>query len=208
MLVKQMVEDLDTPAQLKVPAEFTLLKRLRHETREVHEALENQLALTNPQLTLEQYRETLERFYAFYRPFETDVMPRLTPEWSALFEDRRKLPALISDLEFVGSINSHLFVCPDFPDYSNLLQILGALYVIEGSTLGGQMIARHVREVLGLSENEGLQFFSSYGAEVGPKWKTFRELLQRFSSPDRDPEIIESAKLTFQTLRRCLLESH
>lgn len=181
-----------------------LLQRLRDETREVHESLESQLPLNSATLTLEQYREVLEGFYMFYEPFETEILPRLPEAWSTLFESRHKLQALINDLAFVGSVNAHLNRCPTFPAYADLPQILGALYVVEGSTLGGQLITRHVRQVLGLSENEGLQFFSSYGDEVGSKWRSFRELLQQYSSPGWDDEIVSGARKTFETLQQCL----
>lgn len=184
--------------------ELPLLERLREETRGVHEALERDLPLTNPDLTLAQYRDVLARFYSFYEPFESSVVPTLPDEWLTLYEERHKLQALINDLEFIGCGNDELRRCATFPDYSGVPRILGALYVVEGSTLGGQLITRHVRQVLGLNENEGLQFFSSYGAEVGSRWKSFRSLLQQYSSAETDGQIVEGARVTFATMHTCL----
>ena len=50
---------------------------------------------------------------------------------------------------------------------------LGRMYVMEGSTLGGQYIARHVEETLGLSSGEGNSYFRGYGEATGERWREF-----------------------------------
>ena len=49
-------------------------------------------------------------------------------------------------------------------------------YVLEGATLGGQVIGRHAA-AHGL-DAAGLSFFRSYGADVGPMWRRFCEILE------------------------------
>jgi heme oxygenase len=51
--------------------------------------------------------------------------------------------------------------------------------VLEGATLGGQLIARHVIPLLGLAPDAGAAFFTSYGAEVGARWRSLGEFLRR-----------------------------
>ena len=182
----------------------SVLTRLRTETREVHERLERELDLLSSDLTRESYRTILRRFLSFYLAFEPEVWPRLPGAWSALFADRRKLPALRDDLAVLDGEAAEITACSHRVHYPNLSQILGALYVVEGSTLGGQLIARHVARQLGLRADWGLRFFSSYGPEVGPRWKQFTELLIAESSPGQADEIVEGATQTFKAIGECL----
>jgi heme oxygenase len=51
--------------------------------------------------------------------------------------------------------------------------LIGTLYVIEGSTLGGQVIARHLAEHLGLTATTGARFFTAYGPLIEQRWHEF-----------------------------------
>jgi heme oxygenase len=53
----------------------------------------------------------------------------------------------------------------------------GALYVVEGSALGGQLIARQLSERLGITAERGGAFFAGWGERTGSRWREFRELL-------------------------------
>jgi heme oxygenase len=49
------------------------------------------------------------------------------------------------------------------------------MYVVEGSTLGGQVIQRSI-EAAGLGL-EGLSFLDPYGARTGERWRAFLRIL-------------------------------
>ncbi len=185
-------------------ATSTVLSRLREETREVHEQLERELNLVSPDLSKQSYLAILKRFYSFYSRFEPEVWPRLPPVWSALFAQRRKLPALQDDLAALGVQVKTIKACPHLVRYANLPQIWGALYVTEGSTLGGQIISRHVGRQLGLTADSGLRFFSSYGAEVGSRWKQFTQLLVEEASSEDAGDVVKGAQETFEAISKCL----
>ena len=51
-------------------------------------------------------------------------------------------------------------------------EALGAMYVVEGSTLGGRTIVPHVRRALGSAVPTA--YFSSYGDRTMPMWSSFR----------------------------------
>ena len=51
---------------------------------------------------------------------------------------------------------------------------LGRLYVLEGSTLGGVFIDRHLAALPRLAGLPRLHAFSPYGAETGAMWAAFR----------------------------------
>ncbi len=88
---------------------------------------------------------------------------------------------------------------PILPKLDTEASLLGAMYVMEGSTLGGQLIARHVTRVLGLSDGGGASFFQGHGDRTGPLWKDFCGIL-RGRVPDSDADaVIYSAHAMFQT---------
>ena len=81
--------------------------------------------------------------------------------------------------------------------------LLGAMYVVEGSTLGGQYIARHVEAVLGLAPGQGDAYFRGHREKTGSLW---REILAEIAAvPDEEAsEVIETARRVFGVFGRCL----
>ena len=69
---------------------------------------------------------------------------------------------------------------------TSLAGALGALYVSEGATLGGNVIAPHVRSVLG--PDTPVDFFAPPGVDVVLRWATCRRMLDRLlvTAADRD----------------------
>ena len=92
------------------------------------------------------------------------------------------------------------------PSISGVAEALGCMYVLEGATLGGQIIVRHLRRTLGVEPESGAAFFGSYGAEVGPMWKCFGDVLATYSAahPAEDEIIVATARETFDALDRWL----
>jgi heme oxygenase (biliverdin-IX-beta and delta-forming) len=75
---------------------------------------------------------------------------------------------------------------------------------MEGATLGGQLISRHLEQALGLKDGNGYAFFSSYGQEVGAMWRGFREMLIQQSSTSADDAIVRGATDTFHAMHAWL----
>ena len=118
---------------------------------------------------------------------------------AAFFNDRRKVPKLLADLEFLGyEAADRLPMCRSLPPLDSVPGILGSLYVVEGATLGGQLISRHLERTLGLREGRGYAFFSSYGPQVGSRWRSFRDVLLSCSTEQDDDRIVDSATATFR----------
>ncbi len=63
--------------------------------------------------------------------------------------------------------------------------LLGALYVLEGSTLGGVQIARALKNRVGNGLGNALLFFVGRGERQGAMW---RELVENLSHCDEDDE--------------------
>jgi len=60
------------------------------------------------------------------------------------------------------------------PEIKNTAQAFGALYVIEGSTLGGQIIKKMVQKQLCMEGNNGLSFFDGYREATSDMWQVFK----------------------------------
>jgi len=184
-----------------------LLTELRAATQPMHDALERRLNIADPNLSAERYFRILRRFYGFYAPMESAIAAYGTHPQDWIDADRRKIPLLSSDLESSGMSNreiAHLPHCTYLPGLSNSAGHLGCMYVMEGATLGGQIVSRHVKDHLGLTDAV-TRFFNSYGARVGAMWKSFCGHLEAIenSQAARGP-VIASACATFGALDRWL----
>ena len=85
--------------------------------------------------------------------------------------------------------------------------VLGSMYVVEGSTLGGAIIAREVERRLGLTAETGCAYFRSYGRDTAAMWKSFGAVLLAASSPEADDLIVASAQKTFDVMHDWLCEA-
>src|SRR5690606_25688073 len=85
----------------------------------------------------------------------------------------------------------------DLPEIINHYQALGALYVIEGSTLGGQIICKMLAQQLDRTDFSQMSFFGGYGDQTENMWQKFKQSLdQPVYIPGHDT-IIEAANQTF-----------
>lgn len=181
-----------------------LLDEIKTQTSRIHKRVEADLDILSDTFTLDDYRLLLGRFLGFVRPWEARIRRCLGAE-SGLFEERRKAVRLEQDLRSLGLREEAIegvALCSDLPRIESVESALGSMYVFEGATLGGQVIARRLRSRFGLEA--GSSFFNSYGDEVGPMWKAFRGVLARHSSPAADPIVIEAAVETFDRFGRWL----
>jgi len=186
-----------------------ILRRLRNETSERHAGLEQRLPVIEPRLSRDNYRAILEGFFGYYAPLEVPLCA--SNVWADLpfdFASRRKVPRLEKDLVALGKTAEELTRlprCAELPALDSIPRVLGCLYVIEGATLGGQVITRHLRANLAITPETGGAFFAGYGAATGARWQAFGAMItvaaERFGGQD---EIVASANHTFETLDRWL----
>jgi heme oxygenase (biliverdin-IX-beta and delta-forming) len=190
-----------TPVAVAAPS---ILQRLRFETRDAHAAIEKAIALTDKTLTLRTYRQVLESFYGFYKPVEGAIAAAGMPAWLDVAA-RSKTALLEADLQRLGPQGASVLpLCNSLPPLGTVAQRLGCLYVMEGATLGGMLISRHIRENLGIYPDSGGRFFHGYGSSTAVMWNDFRAGLLSFASvaPQEQDLIIATARATFETLQR------
>ena len=180
----------------------SIIHRLKQDTAAHHKRVERQFRILDPQLSLQRYQEWLMRLYGYYAPFEEQIS-----HWSVSigldWDNRRKTPLLIRDLSYFGILEQQrqgLPICETLPLMTNIAQVFGALYVFEGSTLGGHFIAQHLTKHLQLDVDQGAAFFLPYGSDPRPSWQAFQlRLLEVASTPEQEALILASACNTFDS---------
>lgn len=187
----------------------SILARLKARTAHQHQQTEDGVDLMDDDFSPEDYRKLLVKFYAFYKSYEPKMLEALCEHPIDFnYEERLNAPKLFADLQSLGMTEkeiSDVEAFEDLPALDSAEKIFGSLYVIEGSTLGGQVISRHLKEKFGFDESNGIAFFSSYGTDTGKMWKAFREAITAFAETSDDHEaIIKSANAAFEKIGKAL----
>jgi heme oxygenase len=182
-----------------------VLRFLKEGTAAQHQSVERRVDLANRLRDSGAYADLLGCFHGFYAPLEAALARVTGYETIGLnFDERRKTPALVADLAVLGRTPDQFPRWEAAPVFASLGEALGAMYVVEGATLGGQFIKRAV-ESLGFTPARGCAFFASYGDRVGEMWNAFREALSAYATtPQREVEIVRAATDTFNSLDRWL----
>jgi heme oxygenase len=169
------------------------LAALRAGTRDLHDRTEAAFVLGDAGVTRAVYADVLARLAGYYARAEAALAP-WAPALAAVGLDlaaRRKAPLLRRDLDalgaedtLIGSATRGTAAAPHLPTAAHAL---GVAYVLEGATLGGQLLRRRLGPALGLTPEAGLAFFGAYGADVGPMWRAFTAALDRFDAATPAP---------------------
>ena len=84
----------------------------------------------------------------------------------------------------------------------------GCLYVLDGLTLGGKVIAGHLKRVLPVDERRGRSIFDSYGNDVVRMRSSFLGILGRHRERHGDADVVvPSACQIFASLDRWLADA-
>lgn len=180
-------------------ARADLRSRLRDATREPHERLHGHPGLgaaAAGRLDPAAYGDLLGRLYGFHRRFEAGFADA-PPEMAEAIElhARARSQALARDLGELGQATrvDALPLCQTLPCLTTEPQWLGALYVTEGSTLGGAQIARALAEA-GFASGQR-QFFEAYGERRSAMWRSFLARLDRHADDEQAASDAEQAAL-------------
>lgn len=204
---------------MNTPPSPWLLPLLREKTRDLHERLEQRLQLPHSLKSCEDYCRLLAGFYGFYAPMETFFTehPTIGEDIGLCSESRRKTGCLEADLRFLGYEDRDLQRiprCAVLPTVDSTASALGCAYVLEGATLGGQIIGRHLESHLGFQQGAGLSFFYCYGDATASMWQQFRRVAEAFAYRESMQgkadqiarEATATARATFQCLENWILE--
>ncbi|GGK18529.1 heme oxygenase [Deinococcus malanensis] len=177
-----------------------IMSRLKHSTLAQHLEVEALMPVLHPGLTLPAYAGLLTQIYAAVQPLEAGLQALTLPEPFEL-PARLKTPLLVSDLQAVSGATP----APRPPlRPQGVPEALGVLYVLEGATLGGQVIGRHLNSALGLTPETGAAYFHAYGARTGTMWKAFTQAMNREVPIEAEERVIGGAQTAFEAFRRVL----
>jgi heme oxygenase len=154
----------------------SVIEALRRATAERHRRVEAQVRL-DAEFDVGHYRCVLQCFEAFLARWEACITACLPPRLQHWFSERQRLPLLRLDL---AALSAPPLVLPDKAfelALPSLAAAFGSLYVMEGSALGGQVIARQLARQHGIGAENGGAYFEGQvtarlrnGANSGSFW--------------------------------------
>ncbi|MEZ5366977.1 MAG: biliverdin-producing heme oxygenase [Bryobacterales bacterium] len=180
---------------------------LRAKTAAAHTRLHTHpffAALLHGSLTRETYTAMLSRLLGFHGPLEKELFSaarRLGLE--SIMQGRRRVPDLELDLQDLGVSQSQLDAFPQarFQPIVTKDKFFGTLYVREGSTLGGTVLARSLDRLL--PNHRGRRFLSGHQQD-SKLWRKFLEELELAGTTGILPVLLEGAEETFAAMEAWL----
>ena len=177
--------------------------QLREATREVHERLHGHAgfaAVAAGSIGRGDYRALLLRLLGFHRAFDTVLATAAGQGWSGLDLAARSRSALLAeDLAALGLAGAEIEtapVCTAMFEPAAAAEFMGALYVVEGSALGGRELARALEPRL--PGEAGRHFFLGRGRAGGAQWADFLAELQRLDgAAAAEAGAVRGAQATF-----------
>ena len=175
-----------------------LSEKLKEHTKQHHQLLEKKMVAQMRSITTPQeYAKLLGLFYSFFGGLELSVDKHIDLALLPDYPQRRKSAALAYDLLELSAPLPLFALRNDLPEIRDHIQSIGALYVMEGSTLGGKIIAKMMLQQMNVTEMPGLTFFNGYGEQTMSMWLTFKKSIDTPLSSTEIEIIIKSANDTF-----------
>lgn len=178
-----------------------ILKTLAEETREIHENVENEniaSRIMDHSISLYQYSKLLVDNYIAYSTLENFVIANQNklPEALKQFVGDDKSTALMHDLNNLHEVLPENY--PFDPVDESWPALAGMIYVMEGSMLGGMMMAKNIKKCDALSEIEEQHFFSADPSPKTLRWKQFKEAMSTIDfSEEETRSAVAGAKDAF-----------
>jgi heme oxygenase len=180
------------------PSPSAALHLIRATTTSAHQALEAALAIARPDAGDDTYTRYLEAWLGVLEPLEE---PLWASPWPAEVDPSGragKAEWVKADLAVRGRSERDLRAIPrqrSLPPLASEPERFGVAYVIEGSSLGGQVL---LRRLLPRLETKAARFLEGYRREASAKWRAFVSALGVSLRDPRDAEAAaESARATF-----------
>ncbi|RBQ02512.1 biliverdin-producing heme oxygenase [Pedobacter miscanthi] len=173
-----------------------LSTNIKEATKAEHQNLEKQVVLKLKAIRSNaDYADLLKHFYAYFNHIEASIKPYITESILPDYAQRRNSSYIKADiLELGGDITDLPYTT--VPKIENAVQALGALYVLEGSIMGGSIIVKMLEKG---GVTQGVSFFSGYGEATGMMWGNFVAVLNAQAKTEQDEEeAIVAANETFK----------
>lgn len=180
--------------------------KLKNSTADAHDNIEknpNLQKILSDKLTKHEYILILKKFLGFLRPLEKKLKLILKPE---LHTHLDKSFWLEQDLAMLN-IPTEVEECSFANIITNETSALGALYVLEGSMLGGQLIYKHLKNFDFINPQTS-NYYAGYKDQASEKWKSFLSHLTEFerNNPLQLEQLVQASQQTFRALDNWFLE--
>jgi heme oxygenase (biliverdin-IX-beta and delta-forming) len=183
------------------PAASRAIDRLRQHTRAAHAELDESLHLIDRLSSMRQRVGVLAGYHRFHVRAEAAIAPFLAAIADLDFSARRRSQLIAAGIGIPGQN-----VLPDRDDGLGIVtrgEAFGAMYVLEGSSLGGRVILKELKR-RGVSL-AGLGFLDPYGFNTTPRWRSFLAILEReVQSSEQQSDAVSGALNTFAFAKSCL----
>lgn len=164
---------------------------LRSETKQLHEKLD-QLTVFQPvfssNATHKDYLKYLTVLYPIYKNFEKEVYSS-AKEFIPSIAENQRLNSLLADY---GKVPPNEVDVRFFTIHSKY-EVLGMLYVLEGSRMGGKMMAKNLKENANLNDSQ-LDFLLQ---EMSVSWTTIMKELNSVTDEKEQALVLDGAKEMF-----------
>ena len=184
---------------------MTLSDKLKSSTLVEHQETERLLVEKIKSIqSKEDYIQILKIFYGYFAPVEQQIRHFVTSEHLADLHERRNVSRIKQDLQTLG-YDQDISLSAVLPSIKNHCHAAGAMYVQEGSTLGGRHIARMISAKIP-DTTDALTFFIGYNEKTDEMWNSFKGFVnQRFTSESEASQVVEGAKQTFVRMKEWIL---
>ncbi len=172
---------------------------LKSATKPLHDKIESLNSLNSNSPTIHDYIKFISDTYSIISPLENIFSNKFNNIFYE-YNFKPKKEFLISDLTSLGIQVNHIKQAIKLPEIESISNAFGVMYVLEGSTLGGQFIhkkltAKHKHELDG-----AMSYLTANGSLTFIRWKEFLMSLEKYSvgNESRKKDILYSAIETFQ----------
>ncbi len=158
-------------------------------------------------MALPRYATVMAGFDAFLGAWEPRVDVALPDRLQPWFSKRRRHLFARADVRWLAARSVHA-LHPMRADavaalpLHDIASVMGSLYVIEGSALGGRVIGPRLEKMLGLVPGRGADYFHGFGDATGAMWRDFRLTASQEigDSPHAIDQACEAARRTFAAM--------
>lgn len=173
-----------------------LSESLREKTLSSHRELEKQVVKKIKSIqSVADYVDLLHIFHGYFGSLENKIKPLLHADLVPDIHERRHAKRLADDITALGG-RPDTRIQIAMPHILGWQEALGALYVMEGSTLGGKFIVQLVSKQAKLTK--GFSFFSAYGERTAEHWAQFQDTINaRVVEPSDIDRTVTAAGETF-----------
>jgi heme oxygenase (biliverdin-IX-beta and delta-forming) len=172
---------------------------LRESTAGLHQAVDDAVGHFE---SLSQYRIYVRDMSAFRLPIEQGLVGA---QWPSAFGGWR--PTTIGDAieRDLGDLDIAIPSASNASTPQGAEEMLGVLYVLEGSTLGARLLYGRAQDI-GLGKDFGARHLAVQSAGV-EQWRGFLDVLE--AAPDLDMDrVIAASRMTFQQAQAAFKSGH